>query len=442
VSLRPCGAALLAGLLLTAAPARADLGDDAERLVRAWAERDARVERLSPVFLEHGRARWIALAPPREGEPPCLTVAVVGVRTTDFFLQRGDRAADAPARDEPNSAGLRSAGGAVTVSACGADRARLDRIRLELSAPRATLEVVTVRSATPPRPLAEVLPERVAGPLAPRGDPGGPLTPRPLAERLARAEARARGDGAAAVDRVTGRAGTAGLGRFEVELVPGCHRLEIMADAAEPPGTRAAPSAGAPRAPAPPPRPTDIDAEVRDAGGRLLARDRSDLPDARLDLCVGELTPVTAVFVGAAGAVPVILTHSRWAMPARIPARWGPRARAAFAATLLRRHAPDPAEAPVREVLGIQGITSIPLEVEPGRCYLAALALVRGDAHALRLTGILGDRALRDDAVDHAESASVTFCAEHETVARLDADVRATSAFWALAVWPMGAAAP
>jgi hypothetical protein len=428
VSLRPCGAALLAGLLLAAAPARADLGDDAERLARAWAERDARVERLPPVFLEHGRARWIALAPPRDGDPPCLTVAVVGVRTTDFFLQRGDRAADAPARDEPNDAGLRSSGGAVTVSACGADRARLDRIRLELGAPRATLEIVTVRSAAPPRPLAEVLPERVAGPLAPRGDPGGPLTPRPLAERLARAEVRARGDGAAAVDRVTGRAALTGAGRFEVELVPGCHRLELLGEAAEGPALLR--------------RPTDIDAELRDAGGRVLARDRSDLPDARLDLCVGELTPVTAVFVGAAGAGPVILTHSRWAMPARVPARWGPRARAAFAATLLRRHAPDPAEAPVREVLGIQGITSIPLEVEPGHCYLAALALVRGEAHALRLTGILGDRALRDDAVDHAESASVTFCAEHETVARLDADVRATSAFWALAVWPMGAAAP
>lgn len=419
-------------LALSAAPAaRADLAEDAERLARAWSDR-ARVERSPPLFLEHGRARALSVAPWREGDPSCLTVALLGVRTADFFVSRELAApADAdPARpDEPRAdRRLRSAGGSLVLSACGPDRAKLGRLDLEMGSPRGTLEILIARSDAPPRDLREILPERAPGPLAPRGDPGGPLGARPLAERLHRASQRARSEGAIVEARVEGRALPKGVGRFDLELVPGCHRLEILADAS----SAAGPSAG-----------VDIDADVRDASGRVLARDRAELPDARLDLCVGEITPVHVLFAGASGPLPVTLAHARWVMPARVPVRWGPRARAAFAATLHKRRAPDPALAPVFEALGVGGnATSIPLEIEPGRCYLAAVAMVRGEARSIRLAATLGDRVARDDAVERPEGVSASFCAGEEIHVRFDVDVRASSAFWVLALWPMGAVAP
>ncbi|APR81025.1 Hypothetical protein A7982_06372 [Minicystis rosea] len=430
VSLRPLAGALLFALIAStpASPAHADLGDDVERLVRAWSDDGAHVERLPPLFLEHRRARVLALKPPREGDAPCITIAAIGVRTTDFSVTREDRALEGAPDPRPDDAAdrrLRSAGGAVVFTACGADRARLDRIRVEMATPRATVEIVAARSSAPLRELRELLPERAAGPLSPSGDPGGPLATRPLAERLARAERRARDDGAAQVDRVSGRAPANGAGRFDLELAPGCHRLEVMADALA----------------APAPRP-DVDAEARDTSGRLLARDRSDLPDARLDLCVGEITPVNVLFAGTRGAVPVVLVRARWVIPARISTRWGARARAGLASALLRRHAPDPPDPAIIEALGIQGVTSIPFEVQPNRCYLAALAMVRGDARSIRLSATIGDRVMRDEALDHPESAAVSFCTDREGTARLEADVRANAGLWTVAVWPMGAAAP
>jgi hypothetical protein len=421
-------------ILATAAPARADLTGDVDRLARFWTDRGARVERLPPVFLEHGRSRTLAIAKRREGDPGCLAVAIVGVRTADFFVARDDRAVDPAAPpdppprpgDPPADNRLRSAGGAVSIAACGAERDRLDRLRIEMGSARATLEIVTVRSESPARALREILPERAAGPLAPRGDPGVPLEPGPLAERLARAERRAREDGAAQVDRTAGRAQPNGTGRFDADLAPGCHRLEVLADV---------PAVF-------PHRATDVDAEARDHGGHVLARDRAEVPDARLDVCVGEITPVAIPFAGVAGPVPVTLVHAAWPVPARVPSRWGPRARAGFASALARRRAPDPPEPAIVEAVGVQGLTSIPFAVQPDHCYLAALAMVRGETRLIRLSATTAGRTVRDDVTDHPESASVSFCADHDGVAHLDADLRGGAGTWALAVWPMGAATP
>jgi hypothetical protein len=129
-------------------------------------------------------------------------------------------------------------------------------------------------------------------------------------------------------------------------------------------------------------------------------------------------------------------------MPARIPTRWGARARGGFASALFRRHAPDPPEPAIFESLGVQGPTTVHVEVQPGRCYLAALGVIRGEARSIRLSALVGDRVSRDDINDRAEGAALAFCAEDEVVARLDADVHGSYAWWSLQVWPMGAAAP
>lgn len=418
---RPHGGAILAGALaITVAPAaRADLSDDADRLVKAWSDRGAAVTRLPAAFLERGRPRRLALAAPREGDPPCLTVAVIGVRTAEIVVTRDD-----PDRKDD---GLHSEGGVLVIAACGADRANIARLRVEAASPRAAVEIVTVRSDAPLRPLREVLPERTVGREAPRGDAGPATDPRPAASRVARADQAARAEGAAQIDRVEGRAGPDGRGRFAVELPAGCHRLDLIA--------------GVPASF--PHRATDVDAEARAAGGHVLARDLAEPEDARLELCVGEITPVIVPFTGASGAVPVTLIHARWPLPARVPARWGPRARAAFAAAIRRHRAPDPPDPAIVEALGVQGTTSIAIEVIPGRCYLAALALTRGEAKLIRLSATTGERVARDEiAGDHADGAAVSFCAGRARRARLEADVRGASGFYTLAIWPAGTAAP
>src|SRR5262249_11267337 len=73
--LRAPGAAAGLALLASGARARADLSGDAERLVRLWTLRGARVERLAPMFLEHGRSRAVAVAP----EPPAQAIAAGAV---------------------------------------------------------------------------------------------------------------------------------------------------------------------------------------------------------------------------------------------------------------------------------------------------------------------------------------------------------------------------
>lgn len=440
--LAPLAACLLAALpaLLAPASARADLQADAERLLAAWKGRGARVERLDPLFLERGRSRTLAVvpasAPAEESEPGCLTVALLGARTLELnaALDGGmpppvplPRAlAAALTRPPDDEARLRSSGGALLLSRCGAERAELQRINVETSSPRGAVEVIVARSLIPLGEIREVLSERAAGTIAPRGDPGRPIVPGPLPERLARAERRARAEGAAGSVRGLMRASPIGAGQFDLELGEGCHRLELMADVPT----------------LVPLRITDVDAEVHvQEGGRLLARDRADVPDARLDFCLGEPTVVEVPFVGAAGPVGVALLRSSWPLPMNLPLRWGTRARAGFATALRLRHVADPLGPPLLETIGVGGVTQVPMEVEPGRCYLASVALIRGESKAIRFSAHTGDRTAHD-ALERPEGASIAFCAETERSALFEVDLRGGSPWWVLAVWPQGAAPP
>jgi hypothetical protein len=426
---------------VTAIPgARADLEDDAARLATRWQRGGAAVTRLDALFLEHGRARTVIIpdeprgpsASPTKG---CLSIAFVAVRTADLTIDVGEATrpseaerAEAPAPRGPErsaSGRTRSAGGVVAITRCGAARAELQRVHVEIASSRAAVEIVIARSTAPPDAIPEALPERVAGPMAPRGESIGPIEPGPLPDRLARAERRARDDGAARVTRASMRASAAGNGEFDVSLVAGCHRLELMAEI---PTTI-------------PRRATDIDAEARTEDGHVLARDRAEVPDARLDLCVGETTRVEVPFIGASGAVTVTLSDARWPVPALVPSAFGARAQSGMFGALLLRRAPLPDRPPVRATLGVQGASQMAIEVEPGRCYLAALGVVRGEARFVRLSARLGDRVARDE-TQGGDGAAIAFCAEDEATAILDVDARGNAPWWALELWPVGGAAP
>lgn len=425
------------GALGPARPARADLIADAERLVRLWSQPQGsgasaarpRVERLAPAFVEHGRPTIVRLpAAVAEGaQEGCVTAVVLMPRTADFTVETEVVPDDQASIEQllrrlhgQSERKVRSVAGAARVERCGADRGSLRHLVLNVDSSRATAEVIVASSAAPLGPLDAVFPERMFGPMAPRGDPGRPVEPGPIAERVTRAERRARAEGAARVARVEQRAMPEGNGEFTLKLPEGCHRLEVMAEV---------PSV-VPR------RATDIDAEAREASsGRMLDRDRGDAPDARLLACLGETSLVEVPFLGASGPARVVLSDALWPIPPSVPAQYGPRARGGFAAALLRRHAPPPRAQPIAEAVGVAGDTMAPVAVEPGRCYFAAATLVRGEARALRLFIDIGDRALRDDARE--DSAGVAFCAEEEEQATVRVAARGSSPWWALAVWPM-----
>src|SRR5262249_59823879 len=123
------------------------------------------------------------------------------------------------------------------------------------------------------------------------------------------------GGGGRVGKRETGTAGSDGGGEAQVMLEPGCHRVELFAPepAARVRGTRR--------------MRLDVDAELRDEDDELLARDRTDAADPRLETCVGEATAATGVFAGAPPGASVTATHVWWAMPEHLPASWPAEAR-------------------------------------------------------------------------------------------------------------------
>jgi hypothetical protein len=213
-----------------------------------------------------------------------------------------------------------------------------------------------------------------------------------------------------------------GTGQFSLALSEGCHRLEVMAEAASLPSGSGAPAR--PAGAAALLRPTDVDAEAREADtGRILGRDRADAADGRLNFCLGARTMVEVRYLGAPGAVTVALQDAVWPISRKVPSQWGLHARGGFAAALRSRRAPEPVSDPIFQTLGVHGQTAI------------------GEAQRVRLAAALGGRFERDEAVERPQSAGVAFCAEQESDVLLDVDVRGSSAWWALVIWPMGGSA-
>jgi hypothetical protein len=439
-------------VLLCAPAARADLGDDAERIVKMWSGPGRRVERLSAVFVDHGRVKLISIDAAWEpaSDAACVTVALLATRWADFSVSPwsatatfGGGATGLPSFHPPvdgESRQVQSSAGVAVVSRCGPDRRDLAHLAVELRSARAVLEVVVVRSTGGVEPPEVIFPERASGPFAPRGNPGLPASPGTLSDRNARARSRAREEGADRVASVSMTASQNGTGQFSLALSEGCHRLEVMAEAASLPagsGARSRPAGTGVL------RPTDIDAEAREANtGRVVGRDRSDAADGRLSFCLGTRATVEVRYVGAPGAVTVTLQDAVWPIPLKVPSQWGAPARGGFAAALRSRRAPEPLTDPIFQTLGVHGQTAIPFGIEPGKCYLAVVALIRGEAQRVRLAAALGGRFQRDEAVERPESAGVAFCSEDESDVLLDVDVRGSSAWWVLVIWPMGGSAP
>jgi hypothetical protein len=218
------------------------------------------------------------------------------------------------------------------------------------------------------------------------------------------ADARARRDGATIASRVSLPSAPDGSGGTGVTLDPGCHTLRLFP--VDPRGGR--PRGGK----------VDLDAELRGrSDDHVLARDRSDAPDADLSVCVGEPTETEVLFAGSPPRAPVVMAHYAWPLPAHLPAAWDDEVRGRMARVLFVRHVESLPREPSFLTQGGSGTTPVALDVEPGACYLAVVAGAHGSARALGLrVKIAAHEAYDDRGVDGA-GAAVAFCAQAHSVA-------------------------
>jgi len=410
-----------AGVTLGAAtPARADLGTDVERLALAWSA-FGHVHRLKPRLLERGEALPL-LFPPElvTGKPDgCLTVAVLGTTSMQFLVDPGASLGVRGALDMPEG----SLAGALELTRCGPQKEQLASVVLEMRSPRGVLEALAVASERPPPALTAILPHRDPGPMAPPGGSGPRPTVAPLAVRVQAVEQRAARSGALELTNEDLTASAAGTG---VELVPlgtGCHEFELLA------GERTESDR----------RSVDLDLEISSIdGSRQLATDKSESNDARALVCVGEPLPVSVRFAGAPPGAHVTLLRARWDLAAGLPERWPAEARAPMSAVLREQRLGLAGAKLVDEALGVQGSTAMPLEVEPGACYLALVIELRGTAQTLALAARSGGREAQSRASLDAPGAALSFCAGSSPRALVEVEARGLSLVWMTALWQTG----
>ncbi len=410
--------ALALAVMTAASPSRAELHETVQRLADAWREVGATVVVDRSRFLGDDRddEHPVAIPVPDLPEGECTTIVVLGARGLGFHVRFADGDADEQKR-------LPSVAGAVAIERCGQTEPP-KRLVVSTDSGRGALETIVARSAKPLPPLRIVLPERTGGSSGPSAEPGM-LPPLPAPERRAEiAESRAKRDGASVAGRMTWEAGLDGAGAGEQTLDAGCHTLELFA-----PDPRTSHPARRGK--------LDLDAEMRDKeGDRLLARDRTDAPDAQLATCVGEATAVAVVFAGSPPRAPVLVTHFAWPLPDHLPAVWGSEARGHMAHVLLARHVVSLPRDPVFVAQGASGVTPVPLSLEPGACYLAIATLVREAARAIGLRVHVGATISEDDRGVDQDGAAVAFCARDRDHGLAEIEARGTPSLgWGFALY-------
>jgi hypothetical protein len=402
-------------------PARADLGADVAALSKARAAY-GRVVRLKPRLLERGERLPLAVPPellnPKDSS--CATVTILGVPEAHFVIRFSELDPGAPSTAFPEA----SAAGASEVTRCGSSKPYLSALVLELRSPRAVLE--TLLSTTPagvPK-LIEILKARDPGNELALGEPGDRPALPALSQRMQRLAARARREGALSFQREDWQAGEDGSGAGPLSLTAGCHELTLLAETAPA-------SAGVA---------VDLDLELVDTeSGARLAIDRADDADATVSYCTGESAALELRFVGAAKSSALTLAHARWDLPTGLPNTWGPEARAALGRLARSAHF-QPQSPPLYQSLGVQGTTTLPLEVEPDACYTVLLAPLRGEARNLSLTAYARMPGQLPRGASDTDGSSVAFCARGATHATLEVDGEGSNLAWLVAVWETGRA--
>jgi hypothetical protein len=410
-----CAAAFLVSWSV-AASARADLADDVDKLAVAWRPA-ARVVVLPPRFPVAGETTAIVLPPwaaSRAGNG-CTTVAVVGAVSTTFALRLSSSDATSLIADSF----LPSVAGTAQIVRCGPEREALAVIGLQMRSPHGVLETIVATSESPLIELRAVLPHRDPGTITAAPAAGPPPPPAALALRVAAVERFFAREDISGLRRRLAPTDANGTGQILLDLSPGCHHLFVLA----------APSKNADTV-------QDVDAELVWANGSVGSSDRTDSPDAALLACTGERRLGVLSYGGAAVEAPVFVLHGKKELPQGLPPGIGPDARGRMAKALVERHLVLPSRQPVYASLGVAGITELPIEVEPGRCYVAMATPIQGETKLLALNAEAGTRRTRAH-TDEADAALVsTFCVGAVDRGKLEVEAHGIDLVWLSALWP------
>jgi hypothetical protein len=416
------GLAALALLTSTtvARDARADVAREvAERVADQWRSVGGHVTAVPTRFLFDDETTLVPV-PVSEGAG-CTHIALIGARGLSFRARLSDATSDPLA---PEAGGRASSlAGVVELRRCGTARP-IRHVVVTSDAGRGALEIVVAHAPSALPSLTSVIPERTGGALPPVPETGAlPALP-PPEKRAELAEARGKREGARIDARTALRAGDDGGGEAELALNAGCHRVELFAR--DPRADRAGRRFR-----------LDVDAELRDPSNsdRVLARDRTEAPDARLEACVGKTTRVNVVFAGAPPNGELTSTLASWPLPQRLPSLWGPLTRSKMARVMFTRHVAIPIDDPVFLGQGSSGTTPFPVSVEVGACYLAIVALTHGHARSLQIRTVVGARESSDERGAAEEAALSAFCVNAHEKARVEIHARGTGVGWGLAIF-------
>lgn len=388
------------------------------RVVDEWSRAGGRAVTLPSKFL-FDDDRILVPVPPADDGANCVHVAVIGARGLSFRARLSDASRDP--LDVPEAAArAASTAGVLELHRCDPSRP-VRHVEIASDAGRGALEIVVARSGARLPPLVSLIPERTGGALPPVPE-AGPLPPLgPQDKRADGAELRARREGATVKPRQSSPAGEDGMGELELDVEEGCHRVEIFgrelrSDRA---GRRYR---------------LDVDAELRDSD-QVLARDRTEAPDARVEACVGRASRLTLVFAGTPPGTQALVTRATWPIPARLPPIWGPSTRSKMARAMLTRHIAVPPDDPVYLAQGSSGATPLPIPVETGACYVAIVGVTRGRARQLQIHATVGGRESTDERGAVDEAALSAFCVRAQESARVEIVARGTGVSWGLAVY-------
>ena len=414
------------GIVAGAHPARADAREVSERVVEQWRTAGGHVTTLPSRFLFDDETVVVpvpVVPAPADDATGCTHIALIGARGLSFRAKLSDASSDPLAPEV--GARATSLAGVLELRRCGTARP-IRNVVVTSDAGRGALEVIVARAPSALPSLTSVIPERTGGALPPVPEAGAlPVLP-PPEKRAELAEIRAKREGARINARTPLRAGDDGGGEAELALPEGCHRVELFAR--EPRDARADRSGRRFR--------LDVDAELRDpANDRVLARDRTEAPDARLEACVGKTTRVNVVFAGAPPNGEITTTLASWPLPQRLPSLWGPVARSKMARVMFARHVAVPVDDPIFLGQGSSGTTPFPVPVETGGCYLALVALTHGHARSLQIRTVIGSRESTDERGAAEEAALSAFCVNAHETARVEVHARGTGVGWGLAVF-------
>jgi hypothetical protein len=413
--------AALITALFTAAPAaaRSDAQVVAARVVEQWRLAGGDAAALPSRFVFDDETVLVPV--PREEDPAtCTQIAIVGARGLSFQAKLSDTSAD-PLSPEEEARG-NSHAGVLELRRCDGERP-VRHVMVTAQGGRGAIEVVVARSRGALPSLSTVAPERTGGALPPTPDTGALPELAAEGKRAEVAEARARREGATIRARSELPAGVDGAGDVELLLDEGCHRLELFGR-----DTRLVRAGRRFR--------LDVDAELRDpASDRILARDRTEAPDAHLETCIGAKGRVALAFVGAPAKSTVLVSHASWPLPARLPHIWGPATRSKMARAMFARRVAVPAHDPVFLGQGSTGSTSFPLSVETGGCYVAVVSTTHGQARSLQIHAFAGARASADERGAAEGAALAAFCVRAHERARVEVFARGPGVGFALAVF-------